>query len=188
MPVLDPYAISSSPEREDEATGHAQDIHEPEPRRAEIYPSDTSNDASTKELGGLAPAALYLPSEDNMLHQPNSSYPGNSFIDLAQHRVDEEATPVEVLPQSQTIFAPATGDLGFILNPSASLSPAVAPTDMFHGVPEHVPVAQVSSGSNETRKPQFKAGTETSHRTAFLLRHFSEVTGRWYVYSPSALC
>lgn len=188
MPVLDPYAISSSPELEDEATGHAQDIHEPEPRRAEIYPSDTSNDASTKELEALTPAALYLPSEDNMLHQPNSSYPGNSFIDLAQYRVDEEATPVEVLPQSQTIFAPATGDLGFILNPSASLSPAVAPTDMFHGVPEHVPDAQVSSGSNKTRKPQFKAGTETSHRTAFLLRHFSEVTGRWYVYSPSALC
>ncbi|CAL8575735.1 hypothetical protein XPA_001640 [Xanthoria parietina] len=177
VPVLDPYAISSSPELE--ATGHAQDIHEPESRRAEIYPSDTSNDASTKELEGLIPAALYLPSEDNMLHQPNPSYPGNSFIDLAQHRVDEEATPVEVLPQSQTIFAPATGDLGFILNPSASLSPGVPPTDIFHRVLEHVPVAQVSNCSNETRKAQFKAGTETSHRTAFLLRHFSEVTGRW---------
>lgn len=187
MPVLDPYAISSSPELEDEATGHAQDIHEPESRRAEIYPSDTSNDASTKELEGLIPAALYLPSEDNMLHQPNPSYPGNSFVDLAQHRVDEEATPVEVLPQSQTIFAPATGDLGFILNPSASLSPGVPPTDIFHRVLEHVPVAQVSNCSNETRKAQFKAGTETSHRTAFLLRHFSEVTGRWYVFPLSSM-
>lgn len=180
MPVLDPYAISSSPELEDEATGHGPDIHESGIERAEEHLSQTSNEPYTGGPEGLTAAEWYPPSEDNTLHQPNLSYPDDSFIHLPQRRVNEEATSVEFLPQSQTILPPATGALGFILNPSATLSPTVAPAETFHGIPDLVHVAQ---GSSATRKVQFRAGTETSHKTAFLLRHFSEVTGRWYVFS-----
>ncbi|KAI4244362.1 MAG: hypothetical protein L6R42_010484, partial [Xanthoria sp. 1 TBL-2021] len=97
------------------------------------------------------------------------------ILEVQKRRVNEEATSVEFLPRSQTILPPATGALGFILNPSATLSPTVAPAETFHGIPDLVHVAQ---GSSATRKVQFRAGTETSHKTAFLLRHFSEVTGR----------
>lgn len=178
---MDPYAVSSSPEVEDEATGHAPDIHESGIERAEEHLSQTSNETYTGGLEGLTATAWYPPSEYNTLHQSNLSYPDDSSIHLPRRG---EATSAEFLPQSQTILPPATGALGFILNPSATLPPTVAPAETLHGVPDVVHVAQ---GSSATRKAQFRAGTETSHKTAFLLRHFSEVTGRWYVFSLNSM-
>ena len=125
-------------------------------------------------LEALSAAALYLPSEDSILYQNGSLYPGDSLVDQHRGRAAEEATPAELSPHSQTNFVSTTENLGFILNQSASLPSTVdRGLENIHGVPD---VAQVAQG-------QWKAGTETSYQTAFLLRHFSEVTGRWYASS-----
>ncbi|KAL8852495.1 MAG: hypothetical protein Q9221_002619 [Calogaya cf. arnoldii] len=178
VPVLDPYAEPSSPEIEDEVTGHALAL-ELGTERAEMCLSQAPAQTHRQGLEELTTAA-YLPPEDDVLHQPNLSYPDEDFIDLPQCPIDEESTSVEFSHQPQAIPAPATGDLGFILNPSATLSPVVNPAETFHGVADQL---QIAPRPSETRKTQLRAGTETSHKTAFLLRHFSEVTGRWYVSS-----
>ncbi|KAL8915424.1 MAG: hypothetical protein Q9172_006872 [Xanthocarpia lactea] len=168
--VLDPFAASASPEPEEEGVGRAPITHQPGTGGAERHLSQNTAEAYDNGLEALSAAALYLPSEDSILHQNRSLYPANSFVNQHQGRAAEEATSAELSTPPQTNFASTTGNLGFILNPSTSLLSTVDHgLENIHGVPDVVHVAQ----------GQLKAGTETSHHTAFLLRHFSEVTGRW---------
>ncbi|KAL8915043.1 MAG: hypothetical protein Q9171_000483 [Xanthocarpia ochracea] len=168
--VLDPFAASASPEPEEDGVGRAPIIHQPGIGGAERHLSQNTVEAYDNGLEALSAAALYLPSEDSILYQNRSLYPANSFVNQHQGRAAEEATTAELSPRSQTNFASTTENLSFILNPSASLPSAVdRGLENIHGVPDVVHVAEGHS----------KAGTETSHQTAFLLRHFSEVTGRW---------
>ena len=177
MPVLDPYALEESPEPEDGGAMHVPDDQEAGIGGADMDVFANSSEAHTQTMEDLTAANLYSPPDDIVLHQPDSSYTDDSFIGL--HRGNGIATSADYQSQSQSMLAPANGDLDFIPNPAATLVPIANPgSEPFSATSNSI---QYGHRSHETRKPQSKAGTETSHKTAFLLRHFSEVTGRWYV-------
>ncbi|KAL9608772.1 MAG: hypothetical protein Q9204_009213, partial [Flavoplaca sp. TL-2023a] len=149
---------------------------------AEIGPAETllstSTEAHTNGLEELTTGALDLPSTGDTLLQDNISYPDDGFVDTYERRLDEEATAVGYSPQSQPFLATAAGNPDLVLNPAASLSSTPNPSIR---TSQDVPNAtyDVLHISSENSKSQLKTGTETNHKIAFLLRHFSEVTGRW---------
>ncbi|KAL8769641.1 MAG: hypothetical protein Q9209_004438 [Squamulea sp. 1 TL-2023] len=152
--VLDPFAEPPNPESDE---GLMESVIE----------------AHLKESEAPSTATLYLPSEGSTLHQANS-YHDDSFGYLHRIPVNEDATSAGSSSQPQTMSAVTIENLEFGVNSSAALSAASeVRLETFQDVPGMV------QGSREPWRAQSRAGTETSHQTAFLLRHFSEVTGRW---------
>ncbi|KAL8992339.1 MAG: hypothetical protein Q9169_007178, partial [Polycauliona sp. 2 TL-2023] len=148
--VVNPYAVDEEESLEGEGEGEGQ--------------------VQTTE--GLTAEALYLPSQDVGLVEADFSYAGDGCADSSWH--EGETTSGEYPPQLQGMPASTTISLDFIPGPTSTLPPTAdsgfqTATDSIHNVPR----------SGQAPKSQSKAGTETSHKTAFLLRHFSEVTGRW---------
>ena len=170
----------SSPELEDEGASQTSDTHEARIGPAETHLLSTATEAHTNGLEELTTGAVDLSSTGDTLLQANISYPDDDFVDTYERRLDEEATAVGYPPQSQPLLATAAGNPDLVLNPAASLSPNPNPgLETSRNVPNATyDVLRISS---ESSKSQSKTGTETSHKIAFLLRHFSEVTGRWYV-------
>ncbi|KAL8947736.1 MAG: hypothetical protein Q9222_006020 [Ikaeria aurantiellina] len=122
-------------------------------------------------LETLSAAALYIPSEASVI-QEATPYIQNGFqgFQPSLGEVDHEdntGTP-------SGIHDPLGTNLDFVLNPTSTFSSAIDPS---LGPLESI--APMTRDINERRLSKSKASTETSHRTAFLLRQFSEVTGRW---------
>ena len=168
----------SSPELEDEGESHTSDNHEISIGSAEMHLLSTSAEAHTNRLEESTVGSLDPPSTDDPLLQANVSHPDDGFVDMHERHLDEKVRSAAYSLQSQRTLAIAAGNLDFVLNSAASLSPTQDPSlETFQALPDathdclHI--------SNDGSKSKSKIGTETSHKTAFLLRHFSEVTGRW---------
>ncbi|KAL8877946.1 MAG: hypothetical protein Q9198_004143 [Flavoplaca austrocitrina] len=173
VPVLDPFAPLSSPEVEDEGASQTSGTHETRIGPAETHLLSTVTEAHTNGLEELTTGAVDLPSTGDTLLQANISYSDDGFVDTYERRLDKEATAVGYSPQSQPLLATAVGNPDLIFNPGSSLSTTPNP-----GLETS---QDVSNATHDvlSSKSQLKTGTETSHKIAFLLRHFSEVAGRW---------
>lgn len=178
--VSDPYAIPSSPEADETASGDIHLVHESE--GASLGPNEAqgtdSTQAHTHGLETLSAAALCTPSASTFQEPTTYSVDALDYLE-PMHTNHETLTPS--LPKS----------LDHILNPTSTSPPTIDPDLQIYDVNEHLP--GLFRGYNTARGSNLKASTETDHKTAFLLRHFSEVTGRWYVHrfprrSHSVLC
>lgn len=182
--VQDPYTLPSSPELDEEPTRLLHSLNEHHARDAAASHTLPAEPAETPTGGleALSAAALYMPSEAGMM-QGYGQYPEDNLEDLQSPPMDDTIGVAATLsPQIQTGLTPSSGNLDFILNPTSTLSSSVDPSlgslesiqeRYAHRRPDNVPGAQA------------KASTETSHKIAFLMRHFSETTGRWYVDDAS---
>lgn len=179
--IQDPYALPSSPEVEEA-------LNEPlpflDPRNVgEVEVDHVSYtdlaDPPIQGLEALSAAALFMPSETSVL-QESLSHPrddiSNTKSPLAENGL-EMGTRLSVQAQAPSI--PTNSNLDFILNPASTLSPQIDPN--LPSLESSQSMAGAYRTSGGARAMQAKASTETSHKVAFLQRHFSEVTGRWYV-------
>lgn len=186
--VSDPYSVPSSPEPDRTPTEAWNSLHEQDNEATEANDAEESgsSEAHTRGLEALSTAALYLPPEDITL-QESVTYQGGDFEDMNMTTVGGEVyAPTGLLPPRQSALAPPSRDLDLILNPASSLASAIGPSlqtsDSDQGPPAAFQRYSTSRGAH-------KASTETNQKTAFLLRYFSEVTGRWYVHdAQEKLC
>lgn len=179
--MSDPYAISSSPELEGTSIEPSYPSYEQGKGEAENFEAQhtDSTEAHAHGLEALSAAALYMPSQDAPL-QESIPYQVDGFEDMDVAPMDEGAFTSTASPQTQTLLLSSSRDLDLILNPASSLpatiDPSLQPIESCQGVPD------TSRAYNTARGPHLKASTETNRTIAFLVRHFSEVTGRWYVH------
>ncbi|KAL8699247.1 MAG: hypothetical protein Q9201_006113 [Fulgogasparrea decipioides] len=171
--VRDPYALSSSPELDEDPDGHSASLGDQETGnpRAKHTGYTHMDQTSTGGLEASSAAPLYIPSEAGVA-QHSVPFPGEDLEDL-----QSPPTKNGVSPQTHTNLAPPGGSLDYILNPDLTLPQPIYPNleslDGIHDMTadyQRLPKARTS---------QVKASTETSHQSAFMMRHFSEVTGRW---------
>lgn len=134
-----------------------------------------------------ANAYSYLPSGSNM---PRHSTP---FIEDELRRSLQATTPRQdgiPPPNSPPVsMNSSTNNLTFILNPTSSITPPIDPNlQSPYGPPgsSYSNDTIVSQSLGQDMRPE--ASAETEHEIAFLLRHFSESPGQWYVfYCPTSL-
>ena len=173
--ILDPYATPPTPDLEER-------LQDPETSPYELHREDWemehdyhSTDAQTRGLEALSAAALFIPPEANML-PPSIDYPENNFQNSHSPHGERENLTTPLTPQ--TPITSSNRNLDFILNPSSAMSPQIDP---------NLQPPDVSAGDEYLRRSpnewhlQPRVGTEICTKVAFLLRHFSEVTGQWYV-------
>ncbi|KAL8900485.1 MAG: hypothetical protein Q9207_005669 [Kuettlingeria erythrocarpa] len=121
------------------------------------------------ESEGASPGS----SEAQALYTPSAS----AFQEPTAYSVDA-LDYLEPMPTSQETFTPGLPkSLDLILNPTSASPPTIDPDLQTYDVNQHL--LGPFRGYNTARGSNLKASTETDHKTAFLLRHFSEVTGRW---------
>lgn len=189
--VSDPYATPSSPELDETAPESSQPLHGQEGAGAEAGEIQNTGlmDAQTLGLEALSAAALYTPSAAALQEPTSYSVDALDCLDPIPAS-NETFAPGETSPQPRSpLGLPKSLDL--ILNPTSTSPPTIDPHLQSYKVHQYVP--DTFRGYNADRGSHPKASTETDQKTAFLLRHFSEVTGRWYVHRPlrrshSVLC
>ncbi|KAL8917880.1 MAG: hypothetical protein Q9208_007703 [Pyrenodesmia sp. 3 TL-2023] len=175
--VSDPYASPSSPEPDETALNSLLSLHGSEGAGADAGEGhDTeSMEAQTRGLEALSAAALYTPSASAF--QKPTPYPVDA-LDYLDPIPSSDETFAPGVPSSQTqspLGLPNSLDL--ILNTTPTSPPTIDPDLQSHEVNQHV--CNTSRRFNPARGSHHKASTETDQKIAFLLRHFSEVTGRW---------
>ncbi|KAL8708051.1 MAG: hypothetical protein Q9220_006982 [cf. Caloplaca sp. 1 TL-2023] len=175
--VEDPYSLPSSPELDDVPTkalnlpfGYEK---ESEASRGGDHERGRSRGTQSHGLEALSAAALYIPSNASAT-QEASSYAQNGFHNFQPSLGEGNNEDIGSMASQSAALNLSGPNLDFILNSDSTFPSAIDPS--LDPVNSTVPAPQ---DSNNARRSQFKASTETSHRTAFLLRHFSEVTGRW---------
>lgn len=180
--IHDPYALPSSPEVEEDSNEpipfldpHHDGGVEPE----HISYADLA-DPPIRGLEALSAAALFIPMHTNVLQEASMSHQSDdvqiSKPPLADNGLEMGA---RFSVQAQAPSIPTNSNLDFILNPTSTLSPQIDPN--LHSLESGQSMTDTFRKSGGARAMQAKASTETSHKVAFLQRHFSEVTGRWYV-------
>ncbi|KAL8638064.1 MAG: hypothetical protein Q9228_004743 [Teloschistes exilis] len=177
--IQDPYALPSSPEVE-EALDEPLPFLDPrsvgEVEVDHVSYTDPA-DPPIQGLEALSAAALFMPSETSVsqesLSHPRDDIP-NTKSPLAENGL-ELGTRLSVQAQAPSIST--NNNLDFILNPASTLSPQIDPN--LPSFESSQSMAEACRKSGGARAMQAKASTETSHKVAFLQRHFSEVTGRW---------
>ncbi|KAL8946293.1 MAG: hypothetical protein Q9183_007928, partial [Haloplaca sp. 2 TL-2023] len=135
--------------------------------------SNTPNRPSTQGLETLSAAALSVP-EEHTTQLEIGLYAEGDMGDLRSFHISTDAragTPSAM----QTTQLPSSSNLDHIPNPPSMLSPAIDPNlkafESTHGIYAH-------RRSGYGGAAHMKASTETDGKVAFLLRHFSETTGR----------
>lgn len=159
---MDPYAPLSSPDPEDEGASHTSDEHEISIGKAEMHLLSTSTEAHTNRLEELTVGALDPPSTNETLLPANVSYHDDGFVDVHERHLDEEVKSAGCSPQSQRILATAAGNLDFVLNPVAGLSPIQDPSlETFQPLPDttHNGVHISNEGPNRNRRSVQKQAT-----------------------------
>lgn len=181
--VPDPYATSPTPELDEPSveSSHPQFEQEQGGTEANRVQGRASIEARTRGLEGLSAAALYTPSDatvlsgtvqfaDDGLHEPDLAPMG-----------DDTFSMTGMSPRTQTALDHSSGNIGAIWNLSPNLQSG--PDASFHFLGNNPCFPETSQeGYTSARESQLRASTETNQKTAFLLRHFSEVTGRWYAH------
>lgn len=86
-------------------------------------------------------------------------------------------------PASPSASTSPTNNINFLLNPS-SISPPIDPNLQS---PLNNREASITTPSLRSIPSEFRTDSraETEHEVAFLLRHFSEASGQWYVPTAS---
>ncbi|KAI4094985.1 MAG: hypothetical protein LQ344_001832 [Seirophora lacunosa] len=178
--VPDPYATSPTPELDEPSveSSHPQFEQEQGGTETNRVQGRASIEARTRGLEGLSAAALYTPSDatvlsgtvqfaDDGLHEPDLAPMG-----------DDTFSMTGMSPRTQTALDHSSGNIGAIWNLSPNLQSG--PDASFHFFGNNPCFPETSQeGYTSARESQLRASTETNQKTAFLLRHFSEVTGRW---------
>ncbi|KAL9003706.1 MAG: hypothetical protein Q9188_003446, partial [Gyalolechia gomerana] len=131
-------------------------------------------EAHSRGLETQSTTGLYNPT----MMQESARYPSDGLGSIDTNLLDDGAMfPLASSPRTGTDPAPSTRSLDLILNPVSILAPM---TDSILGHAESERTLAVTlQGSSKARGLHFKASTETDQKTAFFLRHFSEVTGPW---------
>ncbi|KAL8728283.1 MAG: hypothetical protein Q9181_005398 [Wetmoreana brouardii] len=176
--VRDPYALSSSPELdedpdEDLVSLGDQETGNPGAEHTRYTPTDQT---STSGLEALSAAALHIPSEAGVA-QDSVPFTREDLENL-------QSPPMEngVSPQMDASLAPPSGNLEYILNPASTVPQPIHPN--LESLEGEYDMTTDYRRLPKARMSQAKASTETSHNSAFLMRHFSEATGKWYVEDP----
>ncbi|KAL9008197.1 MAG: hypothetical protein Q9173_006656 [Seirophora scorigena] len=178
--VLDPYATSPTPELDEPSVESSHPQFEQEQGGTEInrVQGRASIEARTRGLDGLSAPALYTPSDATVL-SGTVQYAGNGLHepDLAPMG-DDTFSMTGLSPRTLSALDHSSGNIGAIWNLSPNLQSG--PDANFHYFGNNPCFPETSQeGCNTARESQLRASTETNQKTAFLLRHFSEVTGRW---------
>ncbi|KAL8958088.1 MAG: hypothetical protein Q9193_004789, partial [Seirophora villosa] len=175
--VSDPYATSPIPELDEPSAESSRPQFEQEQGGTEInrVQGRASIEAPTRGPEGLSAAALYTPSDATVLS--GTVQYADDGSDLAPMG-DDTFSMTGMSPRTQTALDHSSGNIGAIWNLSPNLQSG--PDASFHFFGNNPCFPETSQeGYTSTRESQLRASTETSQKTAFLLRHFSEVTGRW---------
>ncbi|KAL8865799.1 MAG: hypothetical protein Q9174_006687, partial [Haloplaca sp. 1 TL-2023] len=138
----------------------------------ELETSHTPARPSTQGLETLSAAALYVPEEHDTV-QGSGLFAEGDMEDLRLPHVSMDSG---ILPAMQTTQLPSIDNLDHVMNPVSSLSTTIDPSLEAFGSTLDIFTRQRPGNA---RAAQMKASTETDRKVAFLLRHFSETTGRW---------
>ncbi|KAL8831930.1 MAG: hypothetical protein Q9170_005092, partial [Blastenia crenularia] len=177
--ISDPYAVSSNPEIDELLTAASMTQHEQdnEGLKSGVTSSTVIAEAHGRELDALPGAGLYKPPAATAQPKPVRSTHGT--IDDVDHTSNNygEALRFGTSPHTAADLAWWTSGPDLLRNPASTL---LSPTNQHLEPPgsgRHLQDAfrdfTVPHGSHS------KGSTETNQKTAFLLRRFSEVTGRW---------
>lgn len=136
---------------------------------------DQSAQLHSHGLEALSAAALYAPSEENMITQPNSMnrrHYDSAFESTSPH--NEQGTLATPSPN----MVSSSNNLNFLLNPSDAMDSPIDPSLMSNPA---IPVPRPSSAmaKENANKPRVDGETESENKVAYLLRHFSESPGKW---------
>ncbi|KAL8721835.1 MAG: hypothetical protein Q9225_001549 [Loekoesia sp. 1 TL-2023] len=134
-------------------------------------------EVQSRGLEALSTAALYTPPNAPLIPE-TAPYTDDDFENIHTTPLDDgKALAVGSPPPANTDPAPSSRNLDLILNPASTLSPRISPA--LHHAENDGHMADTFQGFSKARGSHLKASTETDLKTAFLLRHFSEVTGQW---------
>lgn len=110
----------------------------------------------------LSAAALYSHAEADNLSQPNN---------------EQETSPI-LLPSMVSL----SNDWNLLLSPASLIDSPTASSLMSSEAKQTPPSSSGTAASQKmTQRPQQECEAESEHNVAFLLRHFSESPGHWYV-------
>jgi len=189
---FDPYAEPSSPELD----GTTTSPHQPSLERSHNAVWGMP-DHVQRSTGGVAAHGLEAlsaaASGDHYSHLRQSVPPHHSMTRRAMscsaseiHHAGRPPTPRggDMLPpiSPPVSMTSSNNNLNFILNPSSTLSPPIDPN--LQSSFEHHD-SSFSTGTPGSRQmlpdAHSEASVEMEHEIAFLLRHFSEAPGQWFV-------
>ncbi|KAL9024659.1 MAG: hypothetical protein Q9196_006352 [Gyalolechia fulgens] len=166
VPVSDPYAPS---ELDEPLAGPLPLLSEGE-RDAS---STETAEAQSRGLEALSTAGLYAPTAKD----DSARYPSDEFAIDTNLLDSGEIFPFGPSPRIETNQTPSIGSLDLVPNPASALAP-MTDSILGHSESERT-LLDTLQGPRVPRGSHFKASTETDPKTAFFLRHFSEVTGPW---------
>ena len=110
----------------------------------------------------LSAVALYSHAEADSLSQPNN---------------EQETSPIS-LPSMMSF----SNDWNFHLSPASLIDSSTASSLMSSEAKQTLSSSSGTAASQiMTQRPQQEREAESEHKVAFLLRHFSESPGHWYV-------
>ncbi|KAL8939308.1 MAG: hypothetical protein Q9216_003426 [Gyalolechia sp. 2 TL-2023] len=168
--IPDPYAHSELDES----------LAEPSSKSFESSSGDGHKDISALETAEARTHGLDTQSTTGLCTtteiQDLARYSGHGHGDIGTDLLDNGGLYSSGISQrAESDLAPSTRSLDLILNPVPTLAPAL---DSVSEHSERILPGTVQE-THKARESQFKASTETDQKTAFFLRHFSEVTGPW---------
>ncbi|KAI4142087.1 MAG: hypothetical protein LQ341_003320 [Variospora aurantia] len=169
----DPYATSPGLEL-DEAFAEAASPSYEEGQGAR---EKNAPQRSTRRSEALSAAASYAPSDAMLLlENVQDVNDGLDELDLVAMG-DDTLTMTGLSPRTQITLDKSSMYTDGSWELSSNLQPR--PDSDLQLLRDNASPPEASRGIYTPRQSQPKASTETNRKTAFLLRHFSEVTGRW---------
>lgn len=184
--VTDPFAETSSPELDGKMSTQAQSPYIQQ-QKQEWETRDGLQDISARPsplgLATLSAAALYNSPHANTIPRLLSfnEETSSTSIRLSTPGVENVTAAMSSTP----LMTPVSNNVNMALNPSSAGSPA---TDSSLQVPPRAQSDIFSRGSKSSRKfiskPRSEIIPEKEPEIAFLLRHFSETSGQWFVKRP----
>jgi hypothetical protein len=103
----------------------------------------------------------------------------NIPLTLTSHSQIPRTIPAQISPPISIPSDNGHNNINFLLNPSQSISPPVDPSI------QHTPESRGSPLVLRSTETSLDGPVETDYEVTFLLRHFSEVPGPWYVFVNS---
>lgn len=149
-----------------------------------------TSDAETQGLEALSAVATH----DRF---PYSSL-DHSVSDSTSYTSPNPRRSAAIPPASPSMSLSSTSNntnINFLLNPSHSLSPSIDPSMQLSDRNTALPSRPAASQRSLSHMSQMSLmnhtpddNSETDFETAFLLRHYSEGPGLWYVLSHALVC
>ena len=178
--ISDPYALPSDPELSETTKGPSsilsQQNNDGGTERSD--PSTTgSAEIQNRSLEALSAAALYTPPVASMMLEsaPNEDrgYEDVDAIPLGHG----ESLADGLSPRIHMNPTTCSRNVSLLPNLTSELSPPTDPSP--HHIQSEKSIPHTFQGFSAASGSHLNASTETDRTTALLLRHFSEVTGRW---------